>query len=838
MSSDEQKFTELPSLLSHLATALPRLHGNQRHPVKEDCDSLLLQWIFYAGSNKLVSAECMHILLKWATDNNYLRLIKDAIALGGLTVEAASIYLLPSAVEIGDLDLLQLLLRNARGPRFSSRYLDRALPVAINNVDGPMVDLLLKNGANTTRSSFDYELPIIQALKSNNSDRIVRSLLESGADIPHMSISHSILLYARTTASAKLLLEAGAPVNFAGRMWFTPIQQAAIRNDRDMATLLLGAGADPNLVCDDARGLLLRNSCVAENGHIPDGISLALISPLMFAMGHHNFDMARCLLNAGATTDWPMTSHPKGENPRLCPVYQWRTVHIHMLRWWRVARSWKNARPQYPGRVAAGKICEIFEALSQPAVNIYSFARDWHLDGTALQAAVEINDYELVCTLTEDGVDVNKTPCSYSLLPALQTASLNGDTSLFRLLVQRGGDIHAQTAVKGLTCLQAAALLGSQELVELLLQMGARVDDYQSGNDTTVLQAAVISGSIGTVRTVLHAGADVNDSRGVCSALYHAAYGQDPEMCAFLLRRGALVDQENRDSPLIAAIFRGSHDMAKLLLEARGNPNSCTRLLHRKWSESGMPHIQYREEEDKNDVQLWTSLAAACYWSDIAMIELLLQYGAILHKGMKCQFSPVEASICRNDFNYDIFQFILHLRVRDLGGLSWDDREALVSCAVPTSVPCEVVQQMVALDLLTEVSKGKTLVLAAEKGLLERVRILVRAGTDIHSDTANIGGTALKVACQKGHLDVAEYLLTGGMGCRLWYEVPNHAGRLSDALDAAEANGHFNLVALLLKHRAAIGDDTFNEFELRHRQALDAGRVDIAHLFLYQSKTV
>ncbi|KAF5659720.1 hypothetical protein FCIRC_12398 [Fusarium circinatum] len=441
---------------------------------------------------------------------NYLRLIKDAIALGGITVQAASRYLLPSAVE---------------------------------------------------------------ALKPSNSDRIVRRLLEAGADIRRMSISHSILLYARTTASAKLLIEAGAPVNFAGRTWFTPIQQAAIRNDLDMVTLLLGAGADLNLVCADARDLLSRNSCAAENGHILDGISLALISPLMFAMGHENFDMARCLLHTGGTSNGPMASHPKGENPRLCPIVQWNTIHLYMLKWWRAARSWKDALPQYTRQVAEA----------------------------------EINDYGLVYTLTEDRVGVNKKPCSYPVLPALQTASLNGNNSLFRLLVQRGGDIHAQTAAGGLTCLQAAAMLGSQELVELLLQMGARVDDYQIGNDMTILQAAVLSGSIGTVRAVLHAGANVNDSRGVCSALYHAAYGQDLEMCAFLLRSGALVDQENRDSPLIAAIFRDSHVMANLLLEARGNPNSCTRLLHRKWSESSMPHIHHKEE-DENDVQLWQLL--------------------------------------------------------------------------------------------------------------------------------------------------------------------------------------------------------------------------------------
>jgi ankyrin repeat protein len=291
----------------------------------------------------------MHILLKWAIDNNYLRLLKDAIALGGLTVQTASRYLLPSAVEGGDLDLLKLLLQAARGPSFSSRYLNRALAVAINNVDGPMVDLLLKNGGNATRSPFDGELPIRQALKLNNSDRIVRSLLESGVDIRRMSISHSILLYARTTASAKLLLEAGAPVNFAGRMWFTPLQQAAIRNDLDMVTLLLGAGADPNLVCDDARDLLVPNSCVAGNGHMLDGISLALISPLMFARGHGNFDMARCLMDAGATADGPMANHHKGENPRLCPISQWNIVYLYMLRWWGVARSIKDVLPRFPG---------------------------------------------------------------------------------------------------------------------------------------------------------------------------------------------------------------------------------------------------------------------------------------------------------------------------------------------------------------------------------------------------------------------------------------------------------------------------------------------------------
>ncbi|KAG9501164.1 hypothetical protein J7337_006848 [Fusarium musae] len=384
MSSDEQKFTEVPILISHLATALPRFHENQRHPVLEDCDSLLLQWIFYAGSNKLVSVECMHILLKWAIDNNYLRLIKDAIALGGLTVQTASRYLLPSAVG----------------------------------------------------------------------------------------------------------------------------------------------------------------------------------------------------------------------------------------------------------------------------------------------AAIEINDCVLADALTEDWVDVNKTPYSYPILPALQTASLNGNNSLLRLLVRRGGDIHAQPAVRGLTCLQAAAISGSQELVEQLLQMGARVDDYQSGNDTTVLQAAVISGSIGTVQTVLHAGAAVNDSRGVCSALYHAAYGQDPEMCAFLLRKGALVDQENRDSPLLAAIFRGSHEMANLLLEARGNPNSCTRLLQHKWSESSVPHLRY-EEEDENDVQLWTPLAAACYWSDIAMIKLLLQYGAKLHKGTKFYTSPKSEKLRRSKL----------ARSGIVGQLCSSDERAMRSCS-------------------------------------------------------------------------------------------------------------------------------------------------------------
>ncbi|KAF5598864.1 Pfs NACHT ankyrin domain-containing protein [Fusarium pseudocircinatum] len=349
----------------------------------------------------------------------------------------------------------------------------------------------------------------------------------------------------------------------------------------------------------------------------------------------------------------------------------------------------------------------------------------------------------------EEWVDVNKTPCSYPVLPALQTASLNGDSC---------SDVR-----KSRTC-------------RATLQMGARVDDYQSGNDTTVPQAAVISGSIGAVRTVLHAGADVNDSQGVCSALYHAFYGQDPEKCDFLLRKGTLVDQENRDSPLIAAIFRGSHEMANHLLEARGNPNSCTRLLHHKWSESSVPHLHH-EEEDENDVQLWTPLTAACYWSDIAMIELLLQYGAKLHKGTKFYTSPKSEKYRRSKLG----------RSGTVGQLCSSDERAMQSCSTDG-----------------------------------------RFGSP---HRANIGGSALKVACQEGHIDVAEYLLAEGIGCRLWYELQNHAGQFEDVLKAAEANGHFNLVALLLKHIAAINDEKSNTSELRHDRALVAGRVDIAHLY-------
>ncbi|KAF9770364.1 hypothetical protein IL306_012097 [Fusarium sp. DS 682] len=298
MSTDNQKFTELSRLLSYLVAELPQSHNHQYHPVQENCDSLLFQWIFYASSNNLINRECMNLLI-WVIDNNYLGLIKEAIALGGPTVQAALTHLFSSASEVGNGDLLYFLRGILSGPRVPGSNSDAALEVTIRKVDGLMVDRLLKCGANLN-GFVSSRAPLGQALKLNDGYKIVEMLLKADADINEIALNHSPLLYARTTATAKQLLKAGAPVNLARRSHFTPIQQAAVRNDLDMAILLLNAGADPNLICDDAKDLI----------HVTEKNKQ---KALVLAAKQGHLEKVQILVKAGTDINY----HPEGQAFRM-----------------------------------------------------------------------------------------------------------------------------------------------------------------------------------------------------------------------------------------------------------------------------------------------------------------------------------------------------------------------------------------------------------------------------------------------------------------------------------------------------------------------------------------
>ena len=95
---------------------------------------------------------------------------------------------------------------------------------------------------------------------------------------------------------------------------------------------------------------------------------------------------------------------------------------------------------------------------------------------TALQAAVEHGDIEMIDLLLSAGADVNGPPARSSGATALQLAAGTGQIGTARKLMNLGADINAPGAeVHGRTALEAAAEQGRLDMVQFLLESGAKV---------------------------------------------------------------------------------------------------------------------------------------------------------------------------------------------------------------------------------------------------------------------------------------------------------------------------------------------------------------------------
>ena len=95
------------------------------------------------------------------------------------------------------------------------------------------------------------------------------------------------------------------------------------------------------------------------------------------------------------------------------------------------------------------------------------------------------------------------------------------------------------------------------------------------------------------------------------------------------------------------------------------------------------------------------------------------------------------------------------------------------------------------------VIQDRGLILAAGRGHIEIVKLLLENGADVNSRTKD-GDTALIVASKAGHTNVVKLLLERGADVN----AKNRNGRM--ALMGATNQGHLNVVKLLLERGADV----------------------------------
>ncbi|MCZ6825374.1 MAG: ankyrin repeat domain-containing protein [Gemmatimonadetes bacterium] len=141
----------------------------------------------------------------------------------------------------------------------------------------------------------------------------------------------------------------------------------------------------------------------------------------------------------------------------------------------------------------------------------------------------------------------------------LHLAVHSADVEIARLLISSGVDLEARSE-DGRTALHDSIEYGKREIETLLLESGSEVD----------VCAAAILGRIEHVRELLDQDPDlVNDRSTNLSPLGWASYGNQTEVAAELISRGARLD----DGELLRAASVGHVEVGRLLLKHGADPD-------------------------------------------------------------------------------------------------------------------------------------------------------------------------------------------------------------------------------------------------------------------------
>jgi ankyrin repeat protein len=162
---------------------------------------------------------------------------------------------------------------------------------------------------------------------------------------------------------------------------------------------------------------------------------------------------------------------------------------------------------------------------------------------------------------------------------SLQIASMYGHESVVRLLLDKGADVGARTAlgltslnlIGGYTALRLASLYGHESVVRVLLDKGAVISAADDGGQTA-LHLASQSGHEAVVRLLLDGGADVGAraTEGY-TALHDASRNGHESVVRLLLDKGADVSATTaKGETALRLASEGHHEAVVALLREAG----------------------------------------------------------------------------------------------------------------------------------------------------------------------------------------------------------------------------------------------------------------------------
>ncbi|CAF1008766.1 unnamed protein product [Rotaria sp. Silwood1] len=510
------------------------------------------------------------------------------------------------------------------------------------------------------------------------------------------------------------------------------------------------------------------------------------ISALMLAAEQGYFECVKLLVQAGADLELApsgplaLTMNLCGQTPLFCAAKEGRTEIVKYL----LDRG-ANPRVQNHYGVSALWIpsqkgmLQVVELLLNAGAETHiapfgNLADELNITGwTPLYAAMKSRKFDVVKLLLKRGADSNAVT-KLGSTPFLLASEIC-DLDIIEACIEAGADLDFAPSgsdadnlnITGQTALFMATLKDRVDVVKVLIEKGAQVNVKNRYGVSPLLLCAE-SGNRELVQALVKAGADVNITPQGELAEENFLAGQTPlfgaakkghvEICEYLIENGANVNAITMTgaTPLYTATEEGHLDVVILLIRYGADVNQSP-----KGQVARDLHIENQ-----------TPLLIACMRNHESIIRYLIESGGANVNVTSERGSSPFLAICQHN-NVELARLLIrHGAKHDVEAKNLYD------------------------------GKINGLIVAAESGSFDILRLLVDAGLDVNYKIAGKGETAgrtpLFCACAKGFQDIVEYLIDHGA------DVNGTESSGLSCLHIAAAMGHADTVRILCEHGANV----------------------------------
>ncbi|WP_265027948.1 ankyrin repeat domain-containing protein [Wolbachia endosymbiont (group A) of Calamotropha paludella] len=450
---------------------------------------------------------------------------------------------------------------------------------------------------------------------------------------------------------------------------------------------------------------------------------------------------------------------------------------------------------------------DIVRVLSSRGANIEAKTSDGK---TPLDLAIQGNYTDIVGFLKQTELDKK-----------LLTATENGDLSEVKKFVGQGASVNAiEVGIFGRKPIHIAAEKNYKDIIEFLLGKGVSVDDTSNYGWTPLHYTAWWKGCLEVAKFLVDKGANINAQNVYGREPIHIAAERDNKnIIELLLNKGVSINEFDKDSwmPLHWASWNGHLDITEYLVGKGANINAKDRndktpldIARDKGHNNVAEYLQQTQlsldkqfftavqdgslnevkdfvsrgasldTQDSNNG--WTPIIYAAQGSKWDAVKFLIAQGAKFNNEITYQGTPLH--FAAQEGNSNMVQFLLDKGANIEAQDAYDRKPLHIAVDVNrlnvvnllldrgANLKATDMYGKTSLDLaiqkgyedIVEVLKqkqlnlDKELLIAAEKGDLEKVRESIRRGANVNIQDRQ-GWTPLFWAIQKNNFNIIELLL-------------------------------------------------------------------------------